>query len=263
MKLAQGSVEREEGGVSGRSPVLSRPSPDPQAADLKGLLEAYEKSLILAALAAAGGRQRSAASLLRILPTTLNEKMRRLGIGRHRIQRVSAAPTHEACASVRWTGTLPPGGTLEIRGLNGPVRIEAGSTDEIEVLARRSGPRRVLSAVEVKILEHSRGVTICAVCQEPGLPPRAAHRPLLRAVTGVRVALTAKVPPGIHVVASTVNDDVEILGVAGNVEAHTANGRVRFLTSPPPVQPTSTGGEQDSPGSELLEIPAFTSTGGE
>ena len=48
--------------------------------DLKQLLESYERALILTALAASGGNQRRAARSLGILPTTLNEKMKRLGL---------------------------------------------------------------------------------------------------------------------------------------------------------------------------------------
>ena len=48
--------------------------------DLKTLLEDYERSLILEALAEKGGNQRQAAFALGILPTTLHEKLKRLGI---------------------------------------------------------------------------------------------------------------------------------------------------------------------------------------
>ena len=47
---------------------------------LKQLVEDYERRLILAALARAHGNQRRAAAELGCLPTTLNEKMRRLGL---------------------------------------------------------------------------------------------------------------------------------------------------------------------------------------
>jgi DNA-binding NtrC family response regulator len=47
---------------------------------LKKMLEEYERTLILDALARAGGNQRRAAAALGCLPTTLNEKMRRLGL---------------------------------------------------------------------------------------------------------------------------------------------------------------------------------------
>lgn len=40
----------------------------------------YERRLIEEALAAAGGNQRRAAAALKTLPTTLHEKMKRLGL---------------------------------------------------------------------------------------------------------------------------------------------------------------------------------------
>ena len=46
----------------------------------KAMVEEYERELILAALAEAGGHQRKAAAMLGILPTTLCEKMKRLGL---------------------------------------------------------------------------------------------------------------------------------------------------------------------------------------
>lgn len=47
---------------------------------LKDLMDAYERSLIGAALGATGGNQRQAAFRLGVLPTTLHEKMKRLGM---------------------------------------------------------------------------------------------------------------------------------------------------------------------------------------
>jgi DNA-binding NtrC family response regulator len=47
---------------------------------LKALLEAYERRLIGEALAASNGNQRRAAAALGLLPTTLHEKMKRLGL---------------------------------------------------------------------------------------------------------------------------------------------------------------------------------------
>ena len=56
---------------------MGTPGPIPS---LKQLLEDYERRLILAALERARGNQRRAAAELGCLPTTLNEKMRRLGL---------------------------------------------------------------------------------------------------------------------------------------------------------------------------------------
>ena len=51
----------------------------PQA-NLRKLVEDYERRLILDALVRVHGNQRRAATELGCLPTTLNEKMRRLGL---------------------------------------------------------------------------------------------------------------------------------------------------------------------------------------
>ena len=47
---------------------------------LKDMVLDYERRLIMAALSAADGHQRRAAQALGLLPTTLHEKMKRLGI---------------------------------------------------------------------------------------------------------------------------------------------------------------------------------------
>jgi DNA-binding NtrC family response regulator len=52
----------------------------PAAVSLKKLVEDYERRLIEGALLRANGNQRRAAADLGCLPTTLNEKMRRLGM---------------------------------------------------------------------------------------------------------------------------------------------------------------------------------------
>jgi two-component system response regulator HydG len=57
----------------------SKPEAEP-AAGLKSLVEAYERQLIQSALTATAGNQRRAAASLGLLPTTLHEKMKRLGL---------------------------------------------------------------------------------------------------------------------------------------------------------------------------------------
>lgn len=60
-------------------------------ASLKTRLEAYERHLIEAALQATAGNQRRAAASLGLLPTTLHEKMKRLGLLRRRVDAVESA----------------------------------------------------------------------------------------------------------------------------------------------------------------------------
>jgi DNA-binding NtrC family response regulator len=52
----------------------------PAQQSLRDLMEAYERRLIIDALVRTHGNQRRAAAELGCLPTTLNEKMRRLGL---------------------------------------------------------------------------------------------------------------------------------------------------------------------------------------
>jgi DNA-binding NtrC family response regulator len=53
---------------------------------LKNMIEAYERQLIESALQASSGNQRRAAAALGVLPTTLHEKMKRLGLIRREQQ---------------------------------------------------------------------------------------------------------------------------------------------------------------------------------
>jgi DNA-binding NtrC family response regulator len=48
----------------------------------RALLDGYERRLILEALEESGGHRRRAAAALGLLPSTLHEKMKRLGIWR-------------------------------------------------------------------------------------------------------------------------------------------------------------------------------------
>jgi DNA-binding NtrC family response regulator len=64
----------------GETRVDAEPDVSPERGDLKSLLRAYERRLIEEALEAAEGNQRRAARVLGLLPTTLHEKMKRLGL---------------------------------------------------------------------------------------------------------------------------------------------------------------------------------------
>ena len=55
-------------------------APAAETETLKSRVLAYERALIQEALAATGGNQRRAAARLQLLPTTLHEKMKRLGL---------------------------------------------------------------------------------------------------------------------------------------------------------------------------------------
>ena len=70
-----------------------QPAVDAENRDLKTLVEDFERRIIVEALQETGGNQRRAAFALGLLPTTLHEKMKRLGlIGRPRHLRPNVDP---------------------------------------------------------------------------------------------------------------------------------------------------------------------------
>jgi len=199
-----------------------------QDCNLKTRLLDHERGLIAEALEASGGRQRAAAARLGVRPSTLCEKMKRLGI--RRPHQRSNEPSPQSSSTMRWQGPVPPGATLEVVGPNGPVRVEAGGDDRVEVVAFLKGPRELLAAVELKVVEHARGTSLMTVCQGPRFTR-----------LDFRVELSARVPPGVHLVVRTANGDVEVVGTGLSVDASTTNGRVRLQPAPAEVAAWSPG----------------------
>jgi DNA-binding NtrC family response regulator len=66
---------------------------------LKDMVREFERQLIEAALAATAGNQRRAAATLGLLPTTLHEKMKRLGLLRRGV--AAGMEQEEAGAAMR------------------------------------------------------------------------------------------------------------------------------------------------------------------
>jgi DNA-binding NtrC family response regulator len=95
--------QRDEDQETVREMLQTATFDDPGAPrkDLKGLLDDYERKLILLALDASGGHQRRAAASLGLLPSTLSQKMKRLGVRR----RVQVAWTTEERASAQGGAT--------------------------------------------------------------------------------------------------------------------------------------------------------------
>ena len=70
----------EQDWIATAAPPTEPTAACPQRSDLKSLVRGYERTLIKRALAVAGGRQNRAAAALGLSPTTLNDKIKRLGI---------------------------------------------------------------------------------------------------------------------------------------------------------------------------------------
>ncbi len=134
----------------------------------------------------------------------------------------------------RWQGTLASGRTLEIKGVNGSIRVEPGSGDQVELVATRRGRRNNPDEVRIVALEHADGTTVCAVY--PSADGRNECAPgdggrMNVKNNDVNVDFAVKVPRGVKVVARTVNGEVEAAGLTGDVAAETVNGSIKVETT--------------------------------
>lgn len=148
----------------------------------------------------------------------------------------------------KWSGPLAAGKTIEVRGINGPIRAVSTDGSEVEVVAVRTGRRSDPESVKIEVVNHPGGVTVCAV-----YPSRDGERPNVCRPFGegrmrvrnndVNVEFEIRVPKGVNFEARTVNGGItaEVEGraavstVNGGIEVHagalteatTVNGSIR------------------------------------
>jgi hypothetical protein len=124
-----------------------------------------------------------------------------------------------------WHGPVARGSFIEIRGINGNVRAEPSTSGEVEVVARLDG-QDTISSVEVQLMHHENGVTVCSV-----FPGERVCRPLGDSGPGARVDFVVRVPEGVNFLGRTVNGGVEAESLKSDVQAYTVNGQVRVSTT--------------------------------
>jgi hypothetical protein len=135
----------------------------------------------------------------------------------------------------RWSGTVDQGDVLEIKGINGGVSAEPASGNQVEVVAMKSGRRSDPAEVRIEVVEHAGGVTLCALYPtrsgddanecSPGDGGRMNSRR-----NDVSVEWEIRVPRGVLFTGSTVNGDVEAMGLTEAVDLTTVNGSVTIDT---------------------------------
>lgn len=134
-----------------------------------------------------------------------------------------------------WSGRLEAGRTLEIKNANGPLYAELAAGDTVEVVAVKEGPERDREEVEIEVVEHEGGVTICAVYPggflrgnscEPGDDGRISSDD-----NDTEVTFRIRVPAGVEFVGKTMNGRIEVDGLRSDVEVLTMNGRIDVATT--------------------------------
>jgi Putative adhesin len=144
--------------------------------------------------------------------------------------------TQGAAGEFRWKGQVAPGLSVEIKGVNGDISAEAASGSEVEVVANRKAARSDPNSVNLKVVEHPGGVTICAVypSDDPDNPnicePGRGGRMSVRN-NDVQVDFSVKVPAGVAFNGRTVNGEIRASSLGGNVISHTVNGAIQISTT--------------------------------
>jgi hypothetical protein len=136
----------------------------------------------------------------------------------------------------QWHGVVAPGQSVEIKGVNGAIHAERASGTEVSVDAVKTGRHSNPNSVDIQVVPHGDGVTICAVYPSSDFGRRnecaaGSGGHMSTNNNDVRVEFTVRVPAGVHFVGRTVNGAVEADSLAGDVEAHTVNGKVRISTT--------------------------------
>lgn len=131
-------------------------------------------------------------------------------------------------APFHWTGSIPAGQTLEIKGVNGSIRAERSTGGQIEVNATRSGNRNDPNEVRIDVIPHGGGVTICSVYpgENNSCGPGNSGKMNVRN-NDVKVEFTVRIPAGVQFEGRTVNGSVIAKDIQGEVRANTVNGDVK------------------------------------
>ncbi|MFO7893725.1 MAG: DUF4097 family beta strand repeat-containing protein [Longimicrobiales bacterium] len=136
----------------------------------------------------------------------------------------------------QWRGSLDRGQTIEVRGVNGSVQAVPSDDGSVHVTADRYARRDDPMSVRIEVVEHSDGVTICAVYPTP---PNARRENECRPGGGqnnvhrndVKVDFMVQVPAGIRFAGHTVNGELSADGMQADVKASTVNGDVGIETT--------------------------------
>ncbi len=144
--------------------------------------------------------------------------------------------------------TVDRGKRVYVRNLNGAVRVEGHSGDQVEIVAEthdRGGDPP--ADVRFQVVEHDGTFTLCALwpARDSECGPRGQydHRDVRRNSTNVKMRVL--VPSGVEIDVATVNGSTRVRDLDAAVFASSVNGKVRVETNDGPVEANSVNGEVD------------------
>lgn len=127
-----------------------------------------------------------------------------------------------------WKGKLAAENVVIIKNVNGDIDAEAGSGDEVEITAEKSGPEA--DQVKIELVQLSDGIMVCAIypgwftnhCNEWHSRNHHSDR--------AKVHFTVRLPENLRFQAENVNGSVDAAHMGRFVKATSVNGSVRAST---------------------------------
>lgn len=136
----------------------------------------------------------------------------------------------------KWQGKLAGGKVIEIKNINGDIHATGSSAGEVLVTARKHARRSNPDEVEIRVVQHEEGVTICAIW-----PSKRGERPNGCEAgsrnhsdsdnNDVEVDFDVSVPSGVQFVGRSVNGGVEAESITADAKVYTVNGDVRVTSN--------------------------------
>ncbi len=152
-----------------------------------------------------------------------------------------------------WQGKVPAGQWARIRNLNGAIKVESATGDEVRVVAIKRWSRGDPDYVRIVTNkgDSDGDVTICALwghggqCAEDGYKSRSRRSMWGKMFAGrhdVSVLFKVAVPRNVKLDATTVNGEITILDVGEAVRASTVNGSIKAMTARGPLHASTVNG---------------------
>ncbi len=135
-----------------------------------------------------------------------------------------------------WRGQIAQGDRIEIKGVTGAIIATGASGNEVVVTTTKTAQQSNPSSVTIEVVEHSEGVTICAVYPDvPGQAPNECapgdQGNMSVSDNDVQVNFTVRVPAGVEFVGTTVAGDIMATDLQSDAFVTTVAGNATVTTT--------------------------------
>lgn len=137
----------------------------------------------------------------------------------------------------KWEKALAAGSVVGLHNISGNIDVSLSTSGKVEVTGVRRGRGRYADALTLEVIEHSRGITVCAInkdreqtCDEDGLRSRDDRRRRYRDDDWDYgdLDIVVKMPKTMRVHAGSVSGNVRITGAEGIVRGSSVSGDVEM-----------------------------------